>query len=386
MRIALVAENYYPHMGGIPEHVHHLALELNARGHDTVVITARMGDVNDAPFVRRIGRSLVIYANAGMARLTTGWRLTEQMARILRECRTEVMHVHGGLSPVLGIIGPWAAARVGIPVVATHHSWFPRSVGYRLFRRPLQKLLDQHAASIAVSSAAVDAMSRYFTTPWVVIPNGVDVDLFNDRGRPGATASGDRPRLLFLGRLEPRTGLDVVLKAMPKILARFPGAELMVAGAGPWLRHYRKYAAGLGVHATFLGRVLEERPALYRNADIYLCPTNRASFGVTLLEAMACGAPIVASDLPAFREVAGNQAVLVPAADPDAWAAETIALLADPSRREAMSRAGREAALGFAWPRIADRLLEVYHRALGTRPPRASARLGRPTAAGSPAS
>ncbi len=382
MRIALVAENYYPQLGGIPEQVHHLALELNRRGHDTIVITADMGPFQDAPFVRRIGRSVVIYANAGMARITTGWRLTEQMARVLREHRTEVMHVHGGLSPVLGIIGPWAARRVGIPVVATHHSWFPRSIGYRLFKRPLQKLLDQHAASIAVSSAAIDAMGRYFKAPWEIIPNGVDVDFFHDRGHPAAAASGDHPRLLFLGRLEPRTGLDVVLAAMPTIMARFPGAELIVAGGGPWLKHYRKYAARVGARVTFLGRVLEERPALYRSADLYLCPTSRASFGVTLIEAMGCGAPIIASDLPAFREVAGPQAVLVPAADPDAWAEATIALLADPARRDAMSRAGREAALGFAWPRVIDRLLAVYQRALGAAAERPVARRAPMPAAG----
>ena len=95
MRIALVAENYYPHMGGIPEHVHHLALELNARGHDTVVITARMGDVNDAPFVRRIGRSLVIYANAGMARLTEGRTsviIAHRLSTIQKADRILVLH------------------------------------------------------------------------------------------------------------------------------------------------------------------------------------------------------------------------------------------------------------------------------------------------------
>lgn len=383
MRIALVAEAYYPQLGGIPEHVHHLALELNRRGHDTIVISARMGDHLDAPFVRRVGRSIVMYANGGMARITAGWRLTEQMARVVRDFRADVMHVHGGLSPMLGIVGPRAAKRVGIPVVATHHSWFPRSAGYRLFRRPLQRLLDQHAASIAVSSAAIDAMGRYFTTQWEIIPNGVDVDFFNDQGRFPA-ASGRRPRLLFLGRLEPRTGLDVVLAAMPAVRAQMPDVELLVAGGGPWLGHYRTYAARLGVPVTFLGRVLEERPALYRSADIYLCPTSRASFGVTLLEAMGCGAPIIASDLPAFREVAGNEAVLVPAADPDAWAAATVALLADPDRRDAMSRAGRRAALGFAWPKVTDRLLEVYHRAIGTRPDRPSGRPDRPARVGSP--
>src|SRR6185295_13160520 len=117
---------------------------------------------------------------------------------------------------------------------------------------------DRHAASIAVSSTAIEAMSRYFRTEWEIIPNGVDVDTFHPGGRLPAAASGDSPELLFLGRLEPRTGLDTVLKAMPRIMARFPGVKLTVAGDGPWRAAYEKRATDLPVQ--FLGRVLDERP------------------------------------------------------------------------------------------------------------------------------
>src|SRR5213078_3517879 len=262
MRIALVAEDYYPQLGGIPEHVHNLALQLNAWGHTATVVTSHMRDSRDAPFVRRVGTSRVSYAN-------------------------------GGLAPTLGLVAPFAAWRAGIPVVATFHSWFARSLGCRVFRRPFQKILDRHAATIAVSQPVVEANARYFELEWDVIPNGVDTTFFKPNGRGPTDALTDHPRLLFLGRIEPRNGLGTLLEAMPRILARYPRAVLTVAGDGPWRRYYerRTRAEGLRASVRFAGQVFEDRPAYYGSADLYLCPTTIASFGVTLLEAMACGTP-----------------------------------------------------------------------------------------------
>src|SRR5262245_33773774 len=155
MRVALVAEDYYPQLGGVPDHVHHLALELRRRGHEATIITARMGRHDSDPdFVRRVGRSVVIYANGGVARLTLGWKLRDQIAGILRDVRADLVHVHGGLHPVLGLTAPRAAWSLDLPVVATFHSWFPRSIGYSMFRSWLQPMLDRHAGRIAVSSQA----------------------------------------------------------------------------------------------------------------------------------------------------------------------------------------------------------------------------------------
>jgi len=366
LRIALVAEDYYPQLGGVPEHVHHLASELIRVGHEATIITSWMGDGHaDPPYVRRVGRSRVIYSNGGVARVTTGWHLTDRLARVFRDGAFDVVHVHGGLAPTLGILAPRAAARAHIPVVATFHSWFPRSVGYRLFRSPLQQMLERHAAAIAVSSSVVDAMSRYFRTHWHVIPNGVDIDWFHGNGRHHR-ASGDAPHLLFLGRLEPRNGLATLLAAMPAIVARFPDAVLTVAGDGPFRGRYEREAAPLGTHVRFVGSVLGDRPDRYRAADLYLCPTRRASFGVTLLEAMACGTPMIVSDLPAFRDVVGDDgpAVLAPMNDAAAWAEAAIALLADPARRRTMSCAGRRRAEAFRWSTVAERVLAVYRHAV----------------------
>ena len=365
MRIALVAEDYYPQMGGVPEHVHNLALELNRQGHAATVVTSHMrGARGDAPFVQRVGTSLVIYANGGVSRVTVGWRLVERLTQLFRDGRFDVVHVHGGLAPTFGLAAPLAASKARIPVVATFHSWFPRSVGYRVMRRPLQRILDRHAARIAVSEPVVQAMSRYFRAEWEIIPNGVDLSYFHPNGRGSADTPTGGPKLLFLARLEPRNGLSTVLDAMPHILRRFPNANLAVAGDGPWRGHYERRARHLGARVQFLGRVFEDRAALYGSADLYLCPTTRASFGVTLLEAMACGAPLVVADNVGFRAVVrdGVEAVIVPNGDPAMWADATIALLENPARRDAMSCRGRVTASRFAWPRITDQTLAVYDR------------------------
>jgi phosphatidylinositol alpha-mannosyltransferase len=157
---------------------------------------------------------------------------------------------------------------------------------------------------------------------------------------------------------------------MPRIVAAYPRAVLTVAGDGPWRRYYerRARAEGLSASVRFVGQVFDDRPAYYSAADVYLCPTTIASFGVTLLEAMACGAPMIVSDNHGFRSViaGGAEAVVIPKDDPAVWAETTIALLRDPARREAMGRAGVEKAQRFAWPRIARQELAVYERVLGS--------------------
>lgn len=365
MRIALIAEDYYPQLGGVPEHVHHMAVELNRRGHAATVVTSHMrGAHDDAPFVHRIGTSVVLYANGGVSRITVGRRLVGRLTQVFRDGRFDVVHVHGGLAPTFGLAAPLAAWKADIPVVATFHSWFPRSAGYRLLRRPLQRMLDRHAARIAVSEPVVQAMSRYFRASWEIIPNGIDLDSFRPNGRRPANSAERGPQLLFLARLEPRNGLSTVLDAMPRILRRFPNARLTVAGDGPWRSHYERRARSLGDRVQFLGRVFADRPVHYGSADLFLCPTTRASFGVTLLEAMACGTPLVVADNVGFRAVVqdGVEAVIVPDGAPASWADSTIALLENPERREAMSRCGLVTASRFAWPRIADQTLAVYER------------------------
>ena len=377
MRIALVAEDYYPQLGGVPEHVHNLALQFRARGHTVTVVTSRMQEAHrDDDFVHRVGRSLVIYANGGVARITLGLRLRQRLEALFRG-NFDVIHVHGGLAPTFGVLAPLAAHSVGIPVVATFHCWFESSPACLFLRRPLQRLLDLHAARIAVSTPVVDAMSRYFRAEWEVIPNGVDLSHFQAAGRRPPGPGTFAPKLLFLHRLEPRNHLGTLLDAMPGILTRFPAAQLAVAGDGPWRRYYERQAAPLGSAVRFLGRIAD-RPAEYRSADLYLCPTTQGSFGITLLEAMACGTPMVVADSPGFRALVngGREAVTLPHDDAARWSQVIVELLGDPGRRRAMGAAGVAKAARYAWPFVAEQVLAVYRAVLhgSSRARRRSAR------------
>jgi phosphatidyl-myo-inositol alpha-mannosyltransferase len=372
VRIALVTEYYYPHLGGITEHVHNLAILFRRYGHETFVVTARMESpargldgchaVGDPPFVRRVGTSRVIYSAGSFARVTTGYGLRRELRELFRGERIDVVHVHGGLNPTLGLVAPDAARDLGIPIVATFHSWFARSGLCRVFRRPLQRRLDRHAAAIAVSEPVVEAVGRYFDAPWEIIPNGVDTEFF--RPAEHREARPRSPTLLFLGRLDPRNGLDTVLAAMVWVLERRPDTRLIVAGDGPLRRVYQRLARPLGPAVTFVGRVNGDRPAYYAGADLYVCPTTQASFGITLLEAMACGTPMLVSDITGFRELVagGSEAVLVPKGRSDKWATAILGLLDDRSRLAAMASAGRRKAERYAWPLIAARVMDVYTR------------------------
>ncbi|MBI4421708.1 MAG: glycosyltransferase family 4 protein, partial [Gemmatimonadetes bacterium] len=306
-------------------------------------------------------------SNASFARLTTGRRVLQQMEDIFRSEGCELVHVHD-VAPTLGIAGTLAASRLGVPVVATLHSWFERSRLYQLFRRPYQAGLDRLAATIVVSELGRRAFAQYFRTDdWEVIPNGVDTQHFHPNGRTHRPrAGGDASELLFLGRLDPRNGLDTLLAAMPGILGRYPRATLTVAGDGPLRNQYLRLAAPLGDRVRFVGSIWEERPRYYAAADIFLVPIRRASWSVTMLEAMACGVPTIAADIEGFRQqvAAPGEALLVPVTDAAAWTSAVIELLGDPARRSGMAAAARARAEQYAWPTIAGRVERVYQRVL----------------------
>lgn len=374
MRIALVTEFYYPHLGGVTEHVHNLAKIYNAAGHPTLVVTANMRTPRgapdsheyerDEPWVRRVGTSRIIYSSGSFARVTTGWRLRRQLRELFKAEQVDVVHSHGGFAPTLGAVAPFAAWDLGLPVITTFHSWFAKSYLASTFRGFMQRMADRHAALIAVSQPVVDAHARYFQADWEIIPNGVDTRFFQPNGRRPEDALADGPRLLFLGRLDPRNGLETVLRALPSVVERYPTARLVVAGDGPLRPAYERLARPVARHVEFLGRVNGDRPEVYASADLYLCPTTKASFGITLLEAMACGTPLAVSDITGFRELVdgGAEAVLVPKDDPAAWAEATIKLIGDPERRRVMRAAGLAKAERYSWPRVADQVFSVYER------------------------
>jgi len=363
LRIAQVTEYYYPHLGGICEHVHFLAREARLRGHHVDIITSNLSGARDVANVIRVGQSVPVYSNGSLARITVGRRLRRDMRAVLARGAYDIIHVHAPLAPTLPLL---AVDEAQCPVVGTFHTYFEYSVGYALGSAYFQRRLSRLAAAVAVSPTVVDAHSRYFAADWTQIPNGVDTKLFSAAAPRPMSIRTDVPSVLFLGRFDPRNGLASLISAFKRIRGPRRPAQLVVVGDGPLRSHYRRLAGG-DPDITFVGAVLGERPNYYANCSIYACPTTKASFGITLLESMACGTPIVCSDINGFRNVVAHEreALLVPCGDTDALADTLVRLLDDDALRARLGLVGRQRALAYGWPRVSDAILGLYARILG---------------------
>jgi phosphatidylinositol alpha-mannosyltransferase len=362
LRIALVTEYYYPHLGGVCEHVHFFAREARRLGHHVDIITSHLDGAELAPNIIRLGRSMPVYANGSQARITIGTRLRRDMRRALREGRYDIVHVHSPLTPVLPLL---AIEEAEVPVIGTFHTYFDRSFAYRTFRGYFQRRLEMLASAIAVSQSAIIALTRYFDADWKIIPNGIDTELFRpDVPRPTALRR-DVPNILFLGRFDPRNGLATTIDAFKRVRGRGRRAQLVVVGDGPLRNHYRKHAAG-DPDITFVGAVLDGRPGYYAHASMYACPTTKASFGITLLEAMASETAIVCSDILGFRDVVAHdrEALMVPSGDRDSLANAMVHLLDDEGLRTRLGETGRARAAAYDWRCVTALVLAEYRNVL----------------------
>ncbi|QIY94723.2 glycosyltransferase family 4 protein [Streptomyces sp. S1D4-11] len=253
----------------------------------------------------------------------------------------------------------WAAQG---PIVATFHTSNPRSRAMVAAYSILQAALEKISARIAVSEYARRTLVEHLGGDAVVIPNGVDVDFFA-RAKPKPEWQGDT--LGFIGRIdEPRKGLPVLMKALPKILAERPGTRLLVAGRGDEEEAVESLPAEMRSRVEFLGMVSDEDKARFlRSVDVYVAPnTGGESFGIILVEAMSAGAPVLASDLDAFAQVLDQGAVseLFANEDADDLAAAALRLLGDPERRAELRARGSAHVRRFDWSTVGADILSVY--------------------------
>src|ERR1044071_7424611 len=361
LRIALVTEYYYPHLGGVCEHVHFFAREARRRGHHVDVITSHIPGAAHQPHVIRLGRSQPVYCNGSQARVTVGWNLRRDMRRVLRQGQYDIVHVHSPLTPILPIL---AIEEADCPVIGTFHTYFDRSFGYTLGRRFFQKRLDMLSAAVAVSNSTTVALNRYFEADWKIIPNGIDTDVFHPNAPPPPGLKSGVPTILFLGRFDPRNGLTTLIDSFRRVKGkgnRGRQARLVVVGDGPLREHYYKQANG-DKDIVFVGAVLEGRPSYYAHSSVYACPTTKASFGITLLESMACETPVVCSDILGFRDVVKHEreALMFHCGDRDALADSLVRLLDDETLRARLGKTGREEAELYGWARVTEAVLDVY--------------------------
>jgi phosphatidylinositol alpha-mannosyltransferase len=362
LKIAIVSPYGYPHPGGVNEHVRYTYEAMRRLGHDVWIITSKYGKqrANEGHIIR-LGTGWAFPANGSVGRVTLGWRFKEQAREVLVEHRFDILHFHEPFVPFLSPTILEASETVNI---ATFHAFGGFSPSYWVGRHFAGGLASRLHGRIAVSGAARHFISRYFPGEYRIIPNGVNLERFAD-AEPYEELRDGTLNILFVGRLEERKGLIHLLKAYQRLRKRHVDARLLVVGAGPKLREYRRFVGLRGIRdVEFLGRVSDEEKARYfASADIFCAPaTGQESFGIVLLEAMAAGVPIVASDIHGYKNVVqrGAQGLLVEPRKPRALAAALYTLALDPDLRDRMGEAGRARAPEYSWDRVTEQVVAFY--------------------------
>jgi phosphatidylinositol alpha-mannosyltransferase len=309
----------------------------------------------EAPRIVRLGRGVSVPFHGGRSHLVLGWRLGPRLGRVLDEGRFDIVHTHCPLVPTLPLL---ALRARGARVVGTFHT-AGSNARYAIAAPALRRLLRGLDAGVAVSEPARLFAERFYDGPLSVIPNGIDLERFHPNGcRP---RRGPRV-ILSVGRFEARKGHRVLLEAFARVRARCD-AVLVLVGDGPLAASLRRKASRLdaqGIH--FTGAVPPHAlPDYYRAADLFVAPAlKNESFGIVLLEAMASGLPIVASDIPGYRSVLGEGACYVRPGDARDLASAIADLLRDPERRRALAGEGRTLAVRYRWCDVAARVEELY--------------------------
>jgi phosphatidylinositol alpha-mannosyltransferase len=358
MRVGLVSPYPWDVPGGVVAHIADLAEALIARGHDVAVMTPVDDEEVPLPhYVTRAGRSVPIPYNGSVSRLLVGPVSAARVRRWMHEGRFDVLHVHSPETFSLSLV---ALGNARGPIVATFHAANPKSRILSILQQPLQLYLEKLSGAISVSPAARKTIVEHLGNDSVVVPNGVHIAKY-----AGATPlpgwPGEGGAIGFVGRVdEPRKGLQVLLEALPTVRRAHPGVRVLVAGPG------RLDPVPEGV--TMLGLVSDaEKARALASVDVFAAPnTGGESFGIILLEAMAAGAPIVASNLDAFARVLDDGALgrLARVNDAAALAAGCIELLDSAERRDQLRRAARHAVARYDWSVVADEVLRVYKMAI----------------------
>jgi phosphatidylinositol alpha-mannosyltransferase len=367
MRIGVVCPYSFEVPGGVQAHVVDLARALGRLGHEVNVLAPADEDTPLPDFVHAAGRAVSIPYNGSVARLSFGPVSYARVRRWIRDHDFDVIHLHEPVAPSLSMLALMIADG---PIVATYHTSTPKSRALSAFQMLLQPFLEKITARIAVSALARRVQVEHLGGDAVQIPNGVDVGFFaGAQPLDGYPRSG--PTIGFVGRFtEPRKGMPILLAALRQL--ELPDLRLLVVGRGDAGDLRREAGPELADRIDMLGQVDDETKArALSSVDVYCAPnTGGESFGIILLEAMAAGTPVVASDLDAFRRVLDDSAagVLTPVGDPTALATALRGLLTDPARRAELVTEGNKRVAVFDWSVVADQVLRVYEAAIAACP------------------
>lgn len=378
MKIALVSPYDFAQPGGVIAHVGALRRHFESRGHQVRILAPYSGDDAQMPpyLVKASGSVQAVPYGGGIARISLSPRIYRRVKRMLKQEQFDVIHLHEPLSPGLSLM---VLRHLGVSprslAVGTFHAYQEASKGYALSRPILAPFFNRLDGHIAVSAAARDYVARHFPADYALIPNGIDLKRFGDpQVQPLDAYADGRLNLLFVGRLEERKGFTYLLRAFARVRAALPETRLLVVGAftPQDAASFQNTSRALGLEEVhFIGPVSDgDLPRYYRSCHLFCAPSiGCESFGLVLLEAMAAGTPVVATDIRGYRAVlaGGRAGKLVPPGDAKALAAAIVQLLRDPAQQEELTLRGKKEVQAYDWHQVTERILQYYRQLQGQR-------------------
>ena len=371
MKIALVSPYDFAYPGGVLNHITNLERQLTRMGHDVKIIAPASKTVPalGERFIP-IGKPRPVPVSGSVARITLSPWLSSRIKRVLEREKFDITHLHEPLMPMLctTVLRLSNAPNIGTFHASGGKPWY--DFGTPLGKLILKKWFRKLDYKIAVSKPAMDYVNKFFPDEYSIIPNGVDTDHFRPDVELIEEFLDGKLNIMFIGRLEKRKGLDYLLQAYQQVKNQLPESRLIVVGPGIRLRKkYEKRVARHGIEdVTFIGyATYSDLPRYYRTADIICCPaTGWESFGIVLIEAMAVGTAVVASDISGYASVLthGAEGLLVPPRNAPRLAEALLSLADDKAIRQQMGQKGIVTAQEYSWENVAERVLACYHKVL----------------------
>jgi len=362
-RIGIVCPYGWDTPGGVQSHVGDLAQYLIRRGHYVSVLAPAIDEDTLPDFVTSAGRPIAIPYNGAVARVLFGPIAFSRVRHWISNGGFDVLHLHEPAIPSISLLACWAAEG---PMVGTFHAAAKRQKVTFAVAPILEPVIEKLTARIAVSEAARETLREHLETDAIVVPNGIYADVYRD-GVIDQRWTGNT--LGFIGRFEEkRKGLDVLVAALPTIISQYPDLKVFVAGPGDAQEVLKEIEPHLHSRFEFLGRISESEKANFlASVGLYIAPnTGGESFGIILAEALAAGASVVASDIPAFDSLLGHGAygTLFTSEDSHDLSQKVIALLGDEKVRKEIAGRGKGYAQEFDWDVVAEKIYDVYQMAM----------------------
>jgi phosphatidylinositol alpha-mannosyltransferase len=362
-RIGIVCPYGWDTPGGVQSHIRDLAEYLILQGHYVSVLAPVTEEVNLPQYVTSAGRPISIPYNGAVARVLFGPIAFTRVRQWINNGSFDVLHLHEPAIPSISLLACWAAEG---PMVGTFHAAAKRQKVTFAVAPILEPVIEKLTARIAVSEAARETLTEHLETDAIVVPNGIYVDRFRiadvDPRWTGNT-------LGFIGRFEEsRKGLEILVRALPAILLQFDDLKVFVAGPGDRDTFLKNVDINLHSRFTFLGRITESAKANFlASVGLYVAPnTGGESFGIILAEALAAGASVIASDIPAFDSLLGHgkYGTLFESENSIDLAGKIVDLLKNPEKRRVIALSGKEYAQEFDWDVVAEKIYDVYEMAM----------------------